>query len=189
MFIRNGRGCQNLTIEIWWHLLPLIGPSLPKLSLWDFLFGKLELVFLATYIAEVVFIGPRQGEKSGSSLTRQRRSCKVGLSSYLYIVFIILFLRIYRIYGEIWFYSFMNSALNNSQHLKTANIYSFWQLHLNFHKEAKLNKFGPSLILDFLLKDGYPHIVYLLLLLLLLLFVFSISHVPASLRGIYYILP
>ena len=82
----------------------------------------------------------------------------------------------------------MNSALNNSQHLKTANIYSFWQLHLNFHKEAKLNKFGPSLILDFLLKDGYPHIVYLLLLLLLL-FVFSISHVPASLRGIYYILP
>ena len=124
MFVRKGRGCQNLTIEIWWHLLPLIGPSLPKLSLWDFLFGKLELVFLATYIAEVVFIGPRQGEKSGSSLTRQRRSCKVGLSSYLYIVFIILFLRIYRIYGEIWFYSFMNSALN-SQHqgFQTRTIY------------------------------------------------------------------
>ena len=126
--------------------------------MWDFLFAKLELVFLATYIAEVVFIGVRHGEKSGSSLTRQRRSCKVGISSYLYIVFIILFLRNYRIYGEIWFYSFMNSALN-SQHLKTANIYSFWQLHLNFHKEAKLNMFGPSLILDFLKMD--THILFI----------------------------
>ena len=115
-------------------------------------------MFLATYIAEVVFIGVRHGEKSGSSLTRKRKSCKVGISSYLYVVFIILFLRNYRIYGEIWFYSFMNSALN-SQHLKTANIYSFWQLHLNFHKEAKLNMFEPSPILDFLKMD--THILFI----------------------------
>ena len=43
--------------------------------------------------------------------------------------------------------------------LEKGKYYSFWQLHLNFHKEAKLNMFEPSPILDFLKMD--THILFI----------------------------